>query len=281
MQQKYKEMKTSTVYSIMNSFNKAGNITARSILFFTLLSMVSISHLFAQTGPGITVRFANPEFFPADETYCVDVEFLADSDDLELFGINARFFVDYDLFDFQAFADFQGGYDLVDDGMGLITSTGDGDFFGFAGDALFVNQAIEKVNTGAPAIFLSDTEWTYLFKVCFTLKDDAYLGLDLFCPSIVWDLRQEGNNGFPAGSDGLVMTVVSDGSTGGCILASEVVEQFNWEYDISPTGNVFGAPVTDPDQLACTSTRSIPLPSWALAVAAMFMMMFVVIRRNY
>jgi len=280
MQQKNKEMKTSTVYSIMNSFNKAGNITARSILFFMLLSIVSISHLFAQSGPGITARFANPEFLPADNLYCVDVEFFTDTEGTELFGMNARFFVDHDLFDFLAFSDFQGGYGVAPDGIGVVTSTGDGNFFSFGGDALFINQAIEKVDDGATPIPLSQSEWTYLFKACFILKDDAYLGLDLFCPSIVWDLRQGADNGFPAGSDGLVMTVVNDES-GGCILASELVEQFNWEYEISPIGNVFGAPVTDPDLLACTSTRSIPLPSWALALLGVLMMVFVLIRRNY
>ncbi len=275
-------MKTSTVFSTTNRLQTHQGITTPLLIAFVLLFFTTPFNLIAQDpdpGPGITIRFANPEFFPADETYCVDVEFFTSEDDVELFGLNARFFVDHNLFDFLGFDDFQGGYGLAADGIGVVTSTGDGGFFGFAGDALFINQAIEKVVEGADPIFLSE-DGTYLFKACFTLKDEAYLGLDLFCPSIVWDLRQGRDKGFPAGSDGLVMTVVSDNDIGGCILAAEYVEQFNWLYG-DDLGGTFGGPEPDPDQLACTSTRSIPLNWWSMGVLLAGMLLFMVYRYKY
>jgi hypothetical protein len=276
-------MKTSTVFSTTNRLQTSKGITTSLLIAFVLLFFTIPFNLIAQNpdpGPGITIRFTNPEFFPAEETYCVDVEFLAGSEDVELFGLNARFFVDHDLFDFLGFDDFQGGYGLAADGIGVVTSTGDGDFFGFNGDALFINQAIEKVDEGATAILLSQSEWTYLFKACFILKDEAYLELDLFCPSIVWDMRDDEGRGFPAGSDGLVMTVVSDEGIGGCILASEEAMQFNWEYDDTLGANMFGVPITDPDQLDCTTTKSIPLNWWSMGVLLAGMLLFVVYRQR-
>ncbi len=269
-------MKTSTVFSTTNRLQTQQGIT--SSLLMTFMLFIITGHVFAQSGPGVTIRFANPEFFPADETYCVDVEFIADTDDVELFGMNARFFVDHNLFDLLGFDDFQGGYGLAADGIGVVTSTGDGNFFGFEGDALFINQAIEKVDENAPVFLLAQNEWTYLFKVCFTLKDEDLLGLDLFCPSIVWDLRQGKDKGFPAGSDGLVMTVVSDGN-GGCIMASEDVVQFNWLYG-DPAGS-YGGPETDPDNLACTSTKSIPLNWWSMGALLAGMLLFMAYRYKY
>ncbi len=270
-------------HSIINRLQTHQGITTSLLIAFMLLFFTTPFNLKAQNpdpGPGITIRFANPEFFPADETYCVDVEFFTSEDDVELFGLNARFFVDHNLFDFLGFDDFQGGYGLAADGIGVVTSTGDGDFFGFAGDALFINQAIEIINPGEPSIMLSTTEWTYLFKVCFTLKDEAYLGLDLFCPSIVWDLRSNEGRGFLAGSEGLVMTVVDDENTG-CILAEEGADQFNWEYDDTLGANMFGVPITDPDQLDCTSTKSIPLNWWSMGVLLAGMLLFMVYRYKY
>lgn len=271
-------MKTLTVFSTANRLQTSKGITTLLLIAFVLLFFTIPSNLFAQTpGPGVTVRFANPEFKPEDETYCVDVEFQAD--DVELFGLNARFFVDHSLFDFLAFDDFQGGYGLAKPDEGPELSVGDGGFFSFTGNALFINQSIEKVNTGAPAIMLSDTEWTYLFKVCFSVKDEAYLELDLFCPSIVWDLRNDpAGKGFLAGSEGMVMTAANGSHN---ISTQESVEHFNWEYDDTLGANMFGVPITDPERLDCVQTRAVPLPAAALALSAMLMIIFVVVRKRF
>ncbi len=248
-------------------------------MVFLLLFIANTSHVFAQSGPGVTARFANPEFFLDNDTYCVDVEFQSNTAGVEVSGINARFFFDDYLLDFLAFEDFQGGYGRADDASPVsVDNKGLGSFFSFNGQALFINESIEKVNESAAPILLSPTEWTYLFKVCFSIKDVNSLGLDEFCPSIVWDLQNNpADKSFMAGSEGLVITV---SGINGCILAQEGAEPFNWEYaDLGP--NQFGEPATDPDKLNCIPTKSIPLPAWSLALSAMLMMAFVVMRKRF
>ena len=270
-------MKTSTVFSANNRIIKGHQITASLLLSFLLLFITSTSGVFAQAGPGITVRFANPEYDISAETYCVDVEFISATPGVEVSGINTRFFFDDNLLEFLEFTDFQGGYGRADDTQPVVVDNkGDGGFFAFQGDALFINEAIEIVDENASPILLSETEWTKLFRACFIIKDEDFLEIDDFCPSMVWDMQSNpADKSFLAGSEGVVITVTGENE---CILASEEVEQFNWSYE--GTGGIFGGPETDPDQLDCISTRSIPLPSWALALAAMLMMAFVVVRKR-
>lgn len=256
---------------------KTGIKTLARILFASLLPLLAgTPQLLAQAGPGVTMRFANPEYDFSTETYCVDVEFISATDGVEVSGINARFFFDDNLLEFVEFSDFQGGYGRANVSPVVVDNTGDGGFFAFQGDALFINEAIEIVNEGASPILLSDTEWTMLFRACFVIKDEEFLEIDEFCPSLVWDMQSNPDDkSFLAGSEGLVITVAGENE---CILASEEVEQFNWAY--GDTDGIFGAPETDPDQLDCISTRSIPLGNISLFITLFLVTLFVVLRKR-
>lgn len=271
-------MKTSNVFSTTKRFQTNRSIATSLLIAFVLLVVTNPSNLLGQDpGPGITIRFANPEYDFNAETYCVDVEFKSAIDGVEVSGINTRFFFDDNLLEFLGFTDFQGGYGRADDAEPVfVDNKGNGAFFAFQGEALFINEAIEKLDSDADPILLSTTEWKSLFKACFAIKDEDFLEVDEFCPSMVWDMQSNPNDkSFLAGSEGVVITVASEN---GCILAAEEVEQFNWSYD--GAGGIYGGPETDPDKRDCISTRSIPIPSWALAMAAMLMMVFVVVRKR-
>ena len=212
-----------------------------------LLFMVTGSALFAQT-PTVTVRFANPHYDCVNDVYCVDVEFQADQDSVELFGMNVRFFYDDAVLELDTFSDFQGGYDIVAPIPPTVNMSGPGigyTLFGFGapgtGTADFVNGAIQLVDDNAAPIYIDTAGWTKLFQICFVV-DDPNADLLNFCPSLVWDLEQNpANGGFLSGDDGVVITQAAPPPA----MSSPVIEnvvQFNWMY----TGNgtpPYGEPV--------------------------------------
>lgn len=198
---------------------------------------------FGQT-PVITVRFSNPQNDCISEEYCLDVEFLSNLTNVEVFGMNVRFFYDDDVLELVNFRDFQGGYGPVAPDPPIITtSTPAGPaLFNFPGPAEFVNGAMQLVNSGAPPIILDTSSWTKLFQICF-LVDDPNANLDTFCPSIVWDLEQNpANGGFLSGDDGVVITTVDPDPNNESLPSQEEVVQFNWEYSGNGTPP-FGQPV--------------------------------------
>ena len=269
-------MQTPSSTSRIKRQKKGMKTATRIFIAFLLLFLAGTSHLLAQSGPGVTARFANPEFDVSTERYCVDVEFQASTDDVEITGINARFFFDNDLLGLVSFEDFQGGYGRANQGQiepEDIGDTGDGDFFSFNGNALFINDAIELLDENAEPILLSSTEWTYLFRACFEIRDEDFLEIDEFCPSIVWDLQDpDGDNSFLSGSEGLVITVAGDDE---CILATEEADQFNWSYD--PENGSYGFP----EPMDCVSTVTIPIASWSLLIAGMFIAIFIILINRF
>src|SRR6187431_2595358 len=205
------------------------------ISLFMLFCMISGSSVLAQA-PTVTTRFANQHYDCVNDVYCVDVEFQANQDSVEIFGMNVRFFYDDEVLELVDFSDFQGGYDLVAPIPPIVNMSSPGvgfDLFGFGspgtGIADFVNGAIQLVDDGQTPIYISTTGWTKIFQICFTV-DDPNADVLNFCPALVWDLEQDpANGGFLAGDDGVVITQVAPPPAMSSLTIENVV-QFNWEY---------------------------------------------------
>lgn len=209
-----------------------------------LLGLLCLPSLLSAQTPIITVRFANPQISCATLEYCLDVEFKSNLTDQEIFGMNIRFFYDDDVLELIDFRDFQGGYGPVAPNPPIIaTSASAGPaLFNFIGAAEFVNGAMQLINSNATPILLDTAEWTKIFQICF-LVDDPEANLDTFCPSVIWDLEQDPENGgFLSGDDGVVITVDDPDPNNESLPTTENVVQFNWMY----TGNgtpPYGQPV--------------------------------------
>ena len=199
--------------------------------------------ILAQT-PTISARFANPQNSCVTLEYCLDVEFKSNLTDQEIFGMNVRFFYDDDVLELVDFRDFQGGYGAVAPNPPVIVTSGPAGpaLFNFEGPAEFVNGAMQLINSNAPPILLDTVEWTKIFQICF-LVDDPNANLDTFCPSVIWDLEQNPENGgFLSGDDGIVITVDDPDPNNESLPALENVVQFNWMYSGNGTPP-YGLPV--------------------------------------
>jgi hypothetical protein len=215
--------------------------------------------------PVVSVRFANPQYDCPTQTYCLDVEFLADRPGQRLFGMNVRFFYDDDILEFLAMGDFAFGYESPDTAEIKLTDPGSEAFFGIAGPMEWVNANLYRNDTAV--VYLSTTTWTKLFNVCFHVDDPNSINIKYFCPSIIWDLQQnppEIGGGYWPGDDGVVITLVNPANYQNSIPSTENVIHYNWTYDNS--GNLIGYPI----QEDCTSTTCgyiIPLADWSLFLA--------------
>ncbi|MBK9335063.1 MAG: DUF11 domain-containing protein [Lewinellaceae bacterium] len=204
----------------------------------------------------VSVRFSNPQFDCENpDQYCLDVEFKSDEPNQEIFGTNVRFFYDDNVLEFLNFSDFQGGYGPVapNPPVKITGAPATGPvWFAFGGPAEFINGAMQLVDNNAAPIVLSTTDWTKLFSVCFTIKKQN-ANLNNFCPSVVWDLEENvQNGGFSVGSDGVVITVVDPDPNIDSKPTTEQVQHHNWNYDFA-AGLPFGNPVED----ACSLIRCI------------------------
>lgn len=195
--------------------------------------------------PLVAVRFANPEWNASLERYYVDVEFRSDSTDVQVFGMNVRFFYDDTVLEFEGFDQFEGGYAaFAPNPPHIQTSPAGPGLFGFGGPADFVNGAVQLVNTDTTPIVLDTVLWTKLYRVCFAI-DDANPNVESFCPSIVWDMEANpANGGFLVADDGVVITIVNHDPSFDSAPALENVVQFNWKY-IGSGGTPWGEPVEE------------------------------------
>ncbi len=241
---------------------------ASRLALLLTIGILCISSIVFSQSPTVTVRFANPDYDCLTEQYCLDVEFQSNAPNVEVFGMNVRFFYDDTFMELDSFADFQGGYGAVmpDPPSVMMTLPGTGTtFFGFPapGIADFVNGAIQLVDNSQPPLTLSTTGWTKLFQVCFTV-DGPVADSSNFCPPIVWDLEVNPlNGGFLPGDDGVVITIVSPPPAMSDV-ANEAVVQYNWAYTGAGAIPPFGAPVAQqclsilcPVDLALTKTLNI------------------------
>ena len=217
------------------------------------------------TNPNFTVRLANPHYNCTTEEYCVDVEFQSDIPDQRLFGMNVRFFYEDNLLEFTDFRDFQGGYGPVaPNPPNVLTSPAafGYNYFRFGspgnGAADWVNGAIQLVDESQPPIYISTTDWTKLYQICFSIDDPAPDSTG-YCPAIVWDLEQNpANGGYLSGDEGVVMTATSS-NPGESAPAFEHVVQFNWEYSGSGAAPPYGQPVeTDCTPFSCGMNITCP-----------------------
>lgn len=224
-------------------------LTLSGLLFFQMVA-------FTQT-PLITLRLANAQMDCITQEYCLNVEAKANMTGQEIFGINVRFFYDDDVLEFIDFRDFQGGYGPVAPDPPIISTSAPAGpaLFNFAGPAEFVNGAIQLTSTGPPPIILDTSIWSQLFQICFFV-DDQNANLDTFCPSLVWDLEQDPQDGgFLSGDDGVVITIVDPDPNGESLAALEGVDQYNWIYIGSGS-----APYGQPEESDCSNINcALPL----------------------
>ncbi|MEO6130376.1 MAG: hypothetical protein ABIQ02_00915, partial [Saprospiraceae bacterium] len=219
-----------------------------SIFFFFLTYFHTA---FSQSGPNVTVRFANPVYNCANGQYCVDVQFRADTLNVEIFGMNVRFFYPDSILELDSFTNFMGGYGPVfPDPPSVLT--GSGGFLNFGGSADFVNGAIQIIDPMAPPIILDTILWTTIFQACFTIDAPD---VQNFCPPLVWDLQAPPADtmGFLVGDDGVVITVVDPTMMMESVPAIESVEQFNWVYT---TGTPYYG---TPQEINCISLDCSPM----------------------
>lgn len=228
---------------------------------FLGLGFILFSSLIQAQNPTVSVRCANPQNNCGTEEYCLDVEFKCDTLGQEIFGMNIRFFYDDAILELIDFRDFEGGYGAAPPDPPEIFTNGPAgpSLFNFGGAAEFINGSLQLVNTGAPPIFLDTSAWTRIFKICFYV-DDPDGNLDTFCPSIVWDLEQNPENGgFLGGDDGVVITLTDPDPDNDSYPALEQVIQFNWQYTGDGT-----PPYGEPVDSICSSINC-PLPLALLA----------------
>lgn len=228
--------------------------------------------------PAVKVRFANPRFDCPTHRYCLDVEFMADTPNAQLFGMNLRFFYDDKVLEFLAMGDFAEGYASLHAPQILKNNPASGELFGFSGTPAWFNGTVQLVSP--TSVYISTTGWTKLFSICFLVEGPVELGVTDFCPSIVWDLKSvPGAGGFQDGNDGVVITVVDVSDRQESAPSDEKVVQFNWTYD--DTGSQFGYPQSA-DCLTEICGYVIPISNWAiyLAFGLMLVFSFILIKRR-
>ena len=253
----------------IGEFYQLNFTTSRKFIIPMLFSLVLSGFQATAQLPVVKVRFWNPQYDCPTQTYCLDVEFQSNTPNKQLFGMNVRFFYDDNVLEYVSMGDFRTGYGPVSPNPPIIT-TGNASsgpvLFGFVGPSEFVNGAMEKVSTSTD--FISTTEWTKFFKICFHVDDPASLNIDNFCPSVVWDLEENpANGGFLPGSNGVVISVVAPPPNQSSQTTENVV-QHNWQYDSFPIPPPAGVPPFGfPVNTKCISTKCgfvIPLSNWAL-----------------
>ena len=193
----------------------------------------------------ITVRFANPEYESSTQNYSLDVEFQSSIAGKQLYIMNVRFYYADSVLEFESFGEFATGYEQLGTVQVLTGSASSGPgMFGFPGCSEYVNGAVQK--TGTPTAYINPTTWTKLFNVNFHVDDTSAYNIESFCPSAIWDLKENPEEGGMSGSGGVTITVCNGSGSEPTI---ENVDQFNWQYDGIP-GFPFGFPVNS----ICIST---------------------------
>jgi hypothetical protein len=236
-------------------------------LLIPLLLLLILSGFIATAQPQIpvvSVRFANPQYDCPSARYCVDVEFKSDIQGQQVYGMNVRFFYDDAILEFLAMGDYMTGYGSPDPPQIMTGQPGSGTPFGITGPLDWFNGTLQLVSFDT-AVYLSTTQWTKLFNVCFRVKDPKSIGIPSFCPSLIWDLQVDpGQGGYLPGDDGVVITVVDPTFLQDSAPTTENVVQFNWQYGGS------GGAVGNPVSIICIKTFCgyiIPLSNWSLLLA--------------
>lgn len=245
------------LYALKNPYPYSESIYATSLICADESPLVD--------PPNFTIRFANPQFNCSTSEYCVDVQLQSDIPDQQLFGINVRFFYADNTLELIDFRDFQGGYGPVAPNPPTVLTSPPSfgyDYFHLGtpgnGAADWVNGAVQLVDYGQPPLYISTTDWTKVFQICFAV-DDPDPDSTQFCPSLIWDLEQNpADGGFLSGDEGVVMTATT-GVPGESTPVFEHVAQFNWQYTGSGGAPPFGEPIeTDCIPFSCGMNITCP-----------------------
>jgi hypothetical protein len=240
---------------------KAIKIRYRLFLVPALVYFLFTGFLASAQNPIVTVRFNNPRYVCATQTYTLDVEFQCNTASKQLAGMNVRFYYDDDVLEFSSFGEFITGYGVTPPNPPLMDTDTSGqgeEYFGLNGPWEYVNGAIKKT-TSTPITYLSTTGWTKIFAVNFHVDDPDAIQDESFCPSVIWDLKENPSEGGFLGGGGVVITLVLNFTSGTTEPTTENVQQFNWQYDYTP-----GMPFGTPNATSCISTLSSYAPKTIL-----------------
>lgn len=200
--------------------------------------------------PKITTRFSNPQYEASTKKLTLNVDFLSDTPDQRIYGMNVRFFYDGAIFEkgntatvrFKDYAPGYGGFSPNPPYFG--NSTAGIAWFKLSSTAVtYVNGAMALTNVNATPIIISTDilDWTTLFKIELTTK------LPLtgeVAPAIIWDKETiPTNGGFIPGSDGVTITTILDPT--GAIKTQpteEYAQHFNWTPYLGNTVAPWGQP---------------------------------------
>jgi hypothetical protein len=245
------------------SFVLAKAIKIRSKLFLipALVFLIASNLPVSAQAPIVTVRFNNPRYVCATQTYTLDVEFQCNTANKQLAGMNVRFYYDDDILEFTSFGEFISGYGVTPPNPPLMeTDTSDDgeNYFDLDGRWEYVNGAIKKT-IATPITYISTTGWTKIFCINFHVDDPESIQQEDFCPSVIWDLKENPAEGGFLGGGGIVITLVLNFTTGTTEPSTENAQQFNWQYDYIP-----GLPFGHPNETSCISTLSSYAPKTIL-----------------
>jgi hypothetical protein len=248
------------IMNLMHQTNHLIHNVPRFLVLVTIFLILAGTQAQAQEEfPVIKIRLTNPSYDCKTRLYCLDVEFLGDAAEQQVFGVNLRLFYDDDVLEYHSMGDFVEGYDVSVE-PDLVTGPSEsGAVFGLSGPVEWFNGSIEKL--GFSSVYLSTTEWTKLFNICFRVDDVSVL-LPSFCPPIIFDLQEDPLlGGYFPGDDGVVITLASpDPSIS--LPTTENVVQYNWEYVLTEVS--YGQPVeTD----CIVPDYCVPVSDWAIYLA--------------
>ncbi|MDX9906261.1 MAG: hypothetical protein RBS55_06715 [Bacteroidales bacterium] len=249
-------------------YNYNFKLSARSIiLFFLIVTLFTGIQAISQEcqNPNVTVRFNNPYYNCETQLYCVDVELLTDTEEQQLSGMNIRFFYNGDVLEFLTMGSFEPGYSSPAPPVIKTGSIENGESFGFNGPLVFFNGQVQMTGPVSSFISTDENNWTKLFNLCFRLKHPNVLGVEDFCPSLIWDLKQnQGVGGYLPGDDGLIITLVNQDSEQKSLPAFENVNHFNWQSE--NIGDVYGQPVSQ-NCISEICGYVIPISNWSVFLA--------------
>jgi len=220
-----------------------------NIIWLVMLFLLSVLQSEAVNPPVISVRFNHPVYDCKLQTYCVDVEFNANTPGLKIYDMNVRFFYETSVLQYVSTGNFAKWYTSRKAPMPYITSE-NGANFGITGNVTYWNGSVYLVNpfgddfstgTGIVTISSDPLVWTRLFSLCFKVLNPSDLAQTGICPALIWDLQVDPlKGGFGDQSDGVVITYLNPGTVSGYLSAAENAVQYNWAYDADPSTLPYG-----------------------------------------
>jgi hypothetical protein len=207
----------------------------------------------------VTVKYDNPKYVCSTQTYTLEVKFQCNVSGFQLNGMNVRFIYAEDVLEFTSFSNFASSYRKY--GTPTVYTSPDTSGmarFGLPGSYEFINATVQKYTS--TNVWLPTSGWVRLFNINFHVDDPNVVNDPDFCPSAIWDLKENPAEGGMHSPGGIVINLVM--TYGGTMYScTENVIQFNWQYDTIP-GEPFGFPVNTtciPTQQTYSPTNYLPV----------------------